>query len=300
MNHNEGKASPELSIVVPCYNAAATLGDLLESLASQDWQGSWELIIADNGSTDDTLALLDQYRSRLPEVRVVQAREKQGAGYARNVATREARGESVLFCDADDVVGDRWLAVMAAALAEHPFVFSTFEYERLNDPRQYAIKRNPFRHILLKGHYKPYLTMVPASGTGIRRSLHLEVGGFDDKVRYCEDCDYGWRLQLRGIKPVLIEEAVLHVRLRETGWQLFRQARNWGEYNALLIKRYKPHGMPTIPIKHATLAWLRLLKTARKLGNQTHRDQWLWDVGYRVGQINGRFRFRASEVALKD
>jgi glycosyltransferase involved in cell wall biosynthesis len=287
-----------ISVIVPCFNAEQTISSLLDSLAQQDVGHPWELIIADNGSDDNTIPIVQGYAGAFPLLRIVSATERKGAGYARNIGAQAAQGDFLAFCDADDVVGVEWLAALEKALDSHEFVVSTLEYDQLNDARLRKLQRNPFRHALLKGRYQPFLPMVAASGLAVAKKLHDSIGGFDDKVRYTEDCDYGWRLQLRGHHPVQVDDAIVHVRLRQTGTELFFQAFDWGEYNALLIKRYRPFGMPTIPKRFAFLAWLRLLRRLPGTRIDTSRDQWLWDVGYRLGEIKGWWRFNERDVAL--
>ena len=96
----------KLSIIIPCLNAADTIGEQLQALSIQSWNGQWEVIISDNGSTDDTLKVVGKYRESLPELRVVDSSDKPGAAHARNIGCGAATGDAFLFCDADDAVGN--------------------------------------------------------------------------------------------------------------------------------------------------------------------------------------------------
>jgi glycosyltransferase involved in cell wall biosynthesis len=72
--HAEDRVSslpPRLSVVIPCYNSAATIGDQLTALAAQRTRYSWEVLIADNGSRDDTVAVVKRFRDRIPALRIV-------------------------------------------------------------------------------------------------------------------------------------------------------------------------------------------------------------------------------------
>ena len=64
---------PMLSVVVPVLDAEDVVSGQLEALASQEWSRPWEVVVADNGSTDGTIAVIERYRARLPAVRVVDA-----------------------------------------------------------------------------------------------------------------------------------------------------------------------------------------------------------------------------------
>jgi len=127
-----GDGLVRLSVVIPCYNAEHTIGDQLEALARQTSPESWEIIVANNRSTDGSVAVINRFRKHMHNLRLVEASEKQGAGYAMNVGVRAARGELLAFCDADDVVGEGWITAMQSALAVHKFVSGPHEVARLN------------------------------------------------------------------------------------------------------------------------------------------------------------------------
>src|SRR4051794_9763721 len=126
--------APQLSVIIACRDAQDVLGVQLAALAGQESPVPWEVLICDNGSTDRTVALAETWADRLP-LRVVDAAGIAGAGPARNAGVQAARGEWLAFCDADDEVGDGWLAAVCGALAEHPFVAGRFEGTRLNSAR---------------------------------------------------------------------------------------------------------------------------------------------------------------------
>src|SRR5687767_27975 len=92
---------PAVSVIIACLNAAETISGQLEALAAQTWSRPWEVIVADNGSSDDSRSVVERFRDRLPALRIVDASAKRGQPYALNVAAREARGTALAFCDAD-------------------------------------------------------------------------------------------------------------------------------------------------------------------------------------------------------
>src|SRR5262249_55055853 len=101
---------PDVTVVVPAYNAEATLGAQLHALAEQDYRGRIEIVVVDNGSEDSTAAIAEESSQRTSALRVVTASAKQCASHARNAGFREARHELVLGCDADDVVDRAWVS----------------------------------------------------------------------------------------------------------------------------------------------------------------------------------------------
>lgn len=92
---------PEVSIVTPAFNAAATIGRCIESVRSQSF-GDWEQIIVDDGSSDETVEVVRRYASGDNRLRLVQQGKNRGAGPARNAAIATARGRYIAFLDADD------------------------------------------------------------------------------------------------------------------------------------------------------------------------------------------------------
>src|ERR1700756_5684791 len=98
----------KLSVIIPCYNVGDNIAAQLEALAGQQWSEPWEVIVADNGSTDNSLQVVRECARRLPELRIIDASGKAGAAHARNVGARAATGDYLAFCDADDEVAPGW------------------------------------------------------------------------------------------------------------------------------------------------------------------------------------------------
>ena len=120
-------------MVIPVRNGAETLAAQLSALASAKPPSvAFEVLIADNGSTDDTLAVARSYSDRL-ELRVVDASRAQGVNVARNCGVRAAIGDVVLLCDSDDEVDVDWLTAMERAFNDgHQLVGGPIDYRRLN------------------------------------------------------------------------------------------------------------------------------------------------------------------------
>lgn len=282
-----------LSVIMPVFQAADTIAVQLEALASQTCTDPWELIVVDNGCTDDSMAIVERYRERIENLRVERATEAKGPAHPRNVGARLARAPSLAFCDADDEVATGWVAAIADAIETHGFVASRMDAARLSDPRSLAAKGNKRQQAgLITYTYVPYLPFAGACGLGVRRELHEAVGGFDESLRYLEDCDYCWRVQLAGTPLVFAPAALVHIRHRDDPRGLYRQARNWGEYNVLLLKRYQAHGMPAPHWSTGLRLWWKLLTRVPGLLRRSNRDRWVWALGYRVGQVRGSARYR--------
>jgi glycosyltransferase involved in cell wall biosynthesis len=108
------QASRGVSVVIPAYNAERTLGSVLAALAGQDPRPD-EVVVVDDGSTDATTAIAERFGAR-----VVRTETRRFAGGARNRGWEKARGEAVVFLDADAVPTPGWGAAVVRALAEFP------------------------------------------------------------------------------------------------------------------------------------------------------------------------------------
>ena len=96
-----------------------TLAETLEGVAAQEWDQPWEVIFADNGSTDGSRAVFQRFAAGRPDWRLIDAGGKAGKSYAMNLAMTATRAPAAVFCDADDVPAPGWLAAMGRALAAH-------------------------------------------------------------------------------------------------------------------------------------------------------------------------------------
>jgi glycosyltransferase involved in cell wall biosynthesis len=290
----------KLSVVIPCLNVADTIAIQLEALAKQQWSDPWEVIVADNGSTDGSMDVVKRYESRLPNLRIVDASSKRGQAYARNMGAKAAMGESIIFCDADDEVAPDWLVAMGEALCKWEFVACRIDVCKLSPP-WVAKTRN---HSQARGlQTLGELSFLPHAGggtIGVKRRIHEEVGGFDESCRLLEDTDYCWRVQLKGTALHFVPDAVMHVRLRDTLKGTFRQSLGWGEYRALLYKRYLPLGMPRRTWKQGIDAWKYLIigfiKNVHKIRSRRDLVPWARSLGTRMGQLKGSIKYRVLAI----
>jgi glycosyltransferase involved in cell wall biosynthesis len=286
-------ASYALSVVIPCLNAEETIGEQLDALARQTWDQPWEVIVADNGSTDRTLAVVEEYRDRTLDLRVVDASRKPGAPFALNEGARVARGAALAFCDADDVVGEGWIAAMGTALAAHDLVAARQDATRLNPPWVREGRGEPaVARDLPRLPFPPYVPHAASCGLGVGRDLHEAIGGFDESTPILYDTDYCIRLQLAGAELHLASDAVVHYRYRSSFEGLYRQARSYAEHFALLQKRYagdaRIPGRWRLPLK----GWKPILRSAAGIHRKAERVRLAWLIGWQVGRLRGSLRYR--------
>jgi glycosyltransferase involved in cell wall biosynthesis len=286
-------APRKLSVILPCLDAAATLPPLLDALAAQRWDGEWEVVVADNGSTDASRQIVERYRDRLPGLRWIDASARRGQAHARNAGAAAATGDALLFLDCDDEPAPGWLAGMARALASHDFVACRYDQEKLN-PRWLARSRATPQALGPDVYgYPPFLPHAGGSSLGVKRAVHEQVGGFDVAMTALEDTDYCWRIQLAGTPLAAAPDALVHIRMRSDLGGIFRQALFHGEWNVAIYRRYRDRGMPKLPLGAGLARWAKLVLTAPKLVlGRSARTGWIQQLGWRLGRLRGSLRYR--------
>ena len=290
------EARPEVSVVVPCFDAEETLGAQLAALAGQEHPGGWEVIVADNGSTDGSRAVAESFRGAVPSLRWVDASARRGPGHARNAGAAAARGELLLFCDADDEVAPGWVTAMSLALAGAGLAASRYDAVKLNPPAVREIHGTPQQDGLNVYDYPPYLPHAGGGGLGVRRDLHERIGGFDEGLPALEDTDYCWRLQHAGAEMVFVPDAVVHIRYRASLVGVFRQGVSYGEHNVLIYKRYRDRGMPRLGPLPGLARWAKLLLSVPSVVTRRGRGRWVWQAGWRLGRLKGCLRHRVAAL----
>ncbi len=280
-----------VSAVLACRNAEKYLARQLEALARQSCPARWELVISDNGSTDRTRLIAEEFRSRFPRMVVIDSSAQIGPGAARNAGVRVAQGDRILFCDADDEVGAGWLAAMSEALDHHGLVAARLDHALLNEPWSRPA-RNPQPGLLETD--PPFLPYTFGAALGVRRSVHDSIGGFDESFHEAgEDRDYCYRAQLAGTPLVLVPDAVVHYRHRQTALGMYRQARAYARSHVRLYRDYRHLGLGRPPPARAVVSWA--LTPVKLLLALTARDRfasWMARLGWRVGRLEASIRYR--------
>ena len=212
--------APNLAVIIPARNAAATLAQSLDGLFAQISDDD-EVIVVDDYSTDDTCEVAGRYNLKL-----VKLRRHMGISAARNRGAEQTRAPLLFFHDADVVLAAGALARAKQTMSrsEVGAMFGSYD----DDP---AAPTTVSRFKNLAHHHFHQRSSVEAStfwgGCGlIRRDLFLAAGGFDNEQRAIEDVELGYRLITRGVRIVLDPELqVKHLKkwtLRSLVTTLFR------------------------------------------------------------------------------
>ena len=197
---------PEVSVILPTYNRGWILKEALDSVLAQDFR-YFELIVVDDGSTDNTPQILDSYHQDLMVVR----QPNRGVSAARNRGIAAAGGGLIAFLDSDDL----WLP---RKLSSQVVFFNSNPEAVINQTEEIWIRNgvrvNPkTRHLKPSGMiFEPSLALclVSPSAVMMKRSLFDEVGLFDEDLPACEDYDLWLRISWR--YPVHLIETPLIIK----------------------------------------------------------------------------------------
>ncbi len=189
-----------ISIIIPVYNQADKIGACLNSILNQTYK-NYEVIIVNDGSTDNLDEAIDKHQKMLRVTRY-ELRENKGAPAARNRGAREAKGDYLLFCDADAVLKQEALETMLNGLKQHPeasYVYSSFLWGRK------LFKLSPFNAEKLKR--EPYIHTMSL----IRRE-HFPADGWDESIKKLQDWDLWLTMLEQGRSGVWIDKILFSVQ----------------------------------------------------------------------------------------
>jgi glycosyltransferase involved in cell wall biosynthesis len=279
----------EVSVVIPCFNAAGTLAAQLHALVTQQGAPAFEIVLADDGSTDGSVGIAAGYQEVFPELRIHTMAHRGNVAAVRNEGVRQARGQDLLFCDADDVVGPHWVASLTRALASHDLAAGPFELTRLNAPWAVSAGNLSQTDGLQQDGFLPF---AGGGNLGIRRPVFEGLGGFDTSLPALEDTDLCFAAQLQGHDLVYVPRAVVHVRLRHTFRQLYRQGYGWGLGTAALHRKYLQQGLPLPSRLRHVAGWLLVVPRLLMAWDRARIGRWWFALGWRMGRLRGNVRYR--------
>lgn len=215
------------SVIIPAYNSAASLAVSIDSALAQT-RAPLEVIVVDDGSTDDTAAVIASYGDKV--VHLSQANAGQGA--ARNTGLAQARGEFIALLDADDYWEPAFIERMEDFLDAHPQAVAAscaFRAERArgdyHGPPHHAQLKAAHPHGLMLDNFFDFWGEFDHVRTGtvlFRRSVVDEVGGQNPDLRISQDLEY-WALIATtgawGLLPEVLWVGTSDAVARKTGWR---------------------------------------------------------------------------------
>lgn len=241
----------DVSVLIAARDVAATLPAQLAALAAQRTDLRWEVLVADNGSTDGTQDLVRAAAVDLPVLHLVDAAGLRGAGAARNTAATHARGRLLVFCDADDIVAPGWLDALHRRSGPDRVLAGRLEWDLLNDATARRSRALPQTAGPQHTEPLPWLPCAAASNLAVPADLFHDLGGFDVGARFLQDTDLCWRAQIAGADLVFVPDAVVHMRLRRGLRDTWRQGRSTGMGQRWLADRYAGYALRHAPAPSA-------------------------------------------------
>jgi glycosyltransferase AglI len=234
----------KISVIVPVYNDPGGLKNTLNSLVKQQYPTNlFEVIVADNGSTEKTLSLIDNFIARHPDIiRKVEENNIQSSYAARNKGIKKAQGEIMAFIDSDMTVKENWLRKIFNTLAKHNIDCLICNLQVTNRRNSiFALYDKmvafPIEKYVKKSHSTPVGCMVTY------KEIFNKVGFFDQHLISGGDLEFGNRIFEKGYKIAFAKDIVMKHPARETAKQLFskhlRVGRGLFQLSYYYPKRYK-------------------------------------------------------------
>jgi glycosyltransferase involved in cell wall biosynthesis len=198
-----------VSIVVPCYNQEKYLAETLDSVIAQT-SDSWECIIVNDGSTDHSEAIIDEYCAKDSRFTKLN-QENQGLAASRNNGIKAAKGKYILPLDGDDKIGTQYIELAQKEFEKNPklkLVYCKAEFfDAKNDP--WDLPKYDYESLLFANH-------IFCSGI-FKKEDYLETGGYDTLMKFgYEDWEFWIQLLKKGDDVVQLDSVQFYYRQRET------------------------------------------------------------------------------------
>ncbi|GAB7095458.1 glycosyltransferase [Halolamina litorea] len=238
-----------VSVVAPVYNDPEGIADTLDALVVQI-HDDHEILVVDNGSTDDTRDVIRNYTQDHENVHLLVEDEIQSSYAARNKGIRHADGDVLGFIDADETVGDDWLETALRAMDEQDADYLGCNVE-LTLPQDTIVGRYnartgfPVEQYLETEHYAPTCALL------VRREVFEEVGTFDARLISGGDREFGERVHEAGYEQGYAEDAVVYHPARTSFEALakknVRVGRGFCQKQRYYPDRFGKPGIPPTP-----------------------------------------------------
>jgi peptidoglycan/xylan/chitin deacetylase (PgdA/CDA1 family) len=235
-----------ISIVIPALNEEKFLPDCLKSLKNQDYTGDFEIIIADNGSTDGTVRIAREFGAR-----VVPCPEKKSVFYARQIGADAAKGDIIAQADADTIYPRKWLGRIAAQFEKHPkMVAMTGRYTYTKPPwwagAEYVI-RSGVNWVVYPFLRRPLI--ISGATFSFRRKEFVELNGYHD-IPYAPD-QWGIASRLSKAGKVAFDNGLYCVTsprsVNKPLLRIFKEGLvNWNRWINYLRKRTETEKKPIV------------------------------------------------------
>ncbi|MBU0703946.1 MAG: glycosyltransferase [Chloroflexi bacterium] len=222
-----------ISIIVPAYNAEDILENCLIALEAQTLPGEqYEIIVVDDGSSDGSADVARRY-----DVRLIQ-QPNAGPAAARNRGAQAARGELLLFTDADCAPAPDWVRRMLAPFRNPEVAGAKGVYRTRQQAVVARFVQLEYESKYARMTHQDHIDFVDTYSAAYRRDIFLANGGFDDRfpTASVEDQEFSFRLARKGYRLVFAPQAVVYHRHDATPGEYWRRKFGIGYWKALLLR----------------------------------------------------------------
>jgi len=222
--------TPYISVIIPAYNSTKFIALCLEALGKSTYK-SYEVILVDDGSTDDTAQI-----ARDMGCRVFVMDNQAGPAVARNYGSEQANGEIVLFIDSDVLVKSNTLELVATTFSDNPDIAALFgSYDDTPSDTNFLSQYRNLLHHYVHQNSNPDSATFWAGCGAVRKKIFLELNGYDYKKfaePSIEDIELGYRMREKGYK-IRLDKDLQVTHLKHWGWysmiktDIFNRAVPW-------------------------------------------------------------------------
>jgi cellulose synthase/poly-beta-1,6-N-acetylglucosamine synthase-like glycosyltransferase len=223
-----------ISVIIPTYNDSGLIRNCLRSLSRQSFpKNKYEVIVVDDGSEDNTSDVVSKFKARFFH------RPHRGPAAARNFGATKARGDILLFTDADCVPDRDWIRKMSEPFKDREIVGVSGTYRTLNRKSpvaRFAGYEIEERHRKLAR--QKFIDFIGTFSAGYRKSVFRKFGGFDTKFGMAsgEDPELSFRISRSGAKMVFQKNAFVYHNHPDSIWKFIRQ-KFWRGYWRVRVYR---------------------------------------------------------------
>lgn len=248
-----GAVRPQASIIVPVYNDPTGIETTLVALCEQTYpRADHEIVVADNGSTDETRTVVRRFADEYENVSLVVEDDVQGSYAARNAGIRATEGPILGFLDADMTVGPDWLARTLDRVVERKVAYLTCDVEQYVPDEEGSVVARYDRHTGFPiGRYVSRQEYAPTCCLFVRRSVIEDIGAFDPRFTSGGDAEFGNRVAAAGYSleyaPEITASHPTRTSLRSLLRKELRVGRGICQQQRYYPDRYGPPGRPPMP-----------------------------------------------------
>lgn len=249
--------TPLVSIIIPVYNREEFIQEAVDSALTQTWDEK-EIIVVDDGSTDNTSQLLQSFGNKIRTIR----QNNQGLSAARNTGIEAAKGDYLAFLDSDDLLNPNCLELQIRNLILKPDIGISYCWWRYIDKNgqylpeigNYCERGNLLSQLIMTNRFPPLSAVI-------RRHLIDQIGNFDGFLSPTEDWDLWLRAALNDFKFDYVPDYLVKYRIHGGNLSLNTMAMHESQMRTL-DKLFRDPGFPDQLIRYKPLAYARVYLTS--------------------------------------